>query len=102
MDTMNLPPHLVFQTPGGAQPNQQGNRPQPLATQETAAEISIAAEAFVVDVVPQFPEDSPGLDLGDVRVGATVEKTFQVVNNGSLGCSWWVHWVGCGRLGCPS
>ena len=52
---------------------------------ETAGEVDIAAEAFVVDVVPQFPEDAAGLDMGDVRVGATVEKTFQVANNGRLG-----------------
>lgn len=49
---------------------------------EAAGEIAIAAEAFVVDVLPQFPEDGNALDMGDVRVGATVEKTFQVVNNG--------------------
>lgn len=52
---------------------------------EAAGEIAIAAEAFVVDVLPQFPEDGHALDMGDVRVGATVEKTFQVVNNGMLG-----------------
>ena len=39
----------------------------------------------MVDVLPQFPEDGNALDMGDVRVGATVEKTFQVVNNGMLG-----------------
>ena len=52
---------------------------------EAAGEIAVAAEAFVVDVLPQFPEEGNALDLGDVRVGATVEKTFQVVNNGMLG-----------------
>lgn len=49
---------------------------------DSAGDINVAAEAFVVDVVPIFPQDAQGLDLGDVRVGATVEKTFQVANNG--------------------
>ena len=49
---------------------------------ENAAEIQVMAEAFVVDVVPEFPNNGVGLDFGDVRVGATVEQTFNVANNG--------------------
>ena len=49
---------------------------------ENAADIQVTAEAFVVDVVPQFPNDAVGLDFGDVRVGATMEQTFHVANNG--------------------
>ena len=39
----------------------------------------------MVDVVPQFPEESNGLDFGDVRVGEMVEKNFQVSWE-ELGC----------------
>ena len=49
---------------------------------EKADEIQVMAEAFVVDVVPEFPNDAVGLDFGDVRVGASVEQTFSVANNG--------------------
>ncbi|CAE7232354.1 Hydin [Symbiodinium sp. CCMP2456] len=49
---------------------------------ENAAEIQVMAEAFVVDVVPEFPNNGVGLDFGDVRVGATMEQTFNVANNG--------------------
>ena len=49
---------------------------------ENTAEIQVMAEAFAVDVVPEFPNDAVGLDFGDVRVGATVEQTFNVANNG--------------------
>eukprot|EP00913_Durusdinium_trenchii_P001829 g1695.t1 len=49
-----------------------------LRSWENAAELNVQAEAFVVDVVPQFPEEATGLDFGDVRVGELVEKSFQV------------------------
>ena len=33
---------------------------------DPAGDINVAAEAFVVDVVPMFPQDAQGLDLGDL------------------------------------
>ena len=54
---------------------------------ENTEDITVNAEAFAVDVVPSFPNDAQGLDFGDVRVGAVVEQTFQVANNGKYAVS---------------
>ncbi|CAJ1447961.1 unnamed protein product [Effrenium voratum] len=54
---------------------------------ENTEDITVNAEAFAVDVVPSFPSDAQGLDFGDVRVGAVVEQTFQVANNGKYAVS---------------
>ncbi|CAK8990089.1 unnamed protein product [Durusdinium trenchii] len=62
-----------------------------LRSWENAAELNVQAEAFVVDVVPQFPEEATGLDFGDVRVGELVEKSFQVANNGKYPVKFQLH-----------
>lgn len=58
---------------------------------EVQGELSVAAEAFSVDVVPSFPDDALGLDFGDVRVNETVEKSFQVANNGKYAVKFQWH-----------
>ncbi len=45
---------------------------------ETAQEIAVMGESFIVDVVPDFPGGARGLDFGDILVGNVVESKFQV------------------------
>jgi len=45
-------------------------------------EIEVKAEAFNVDVVPEFPHEGRGIDFGDIQVGSMVEQKFTVTNQG--------------------
>jgi hydrocephalus-inducing protein len=49
---------------------------------EDANQIEVRAEAFNVDVVPEFQDGGRGLDFGNIQVSSTVEQKFNVTNNG--------------------
>lgn len=44
--------------------------------------IELKAEAFAVDVVPEFPNGGRGLDYGDIQVGVPTDQFFHIKNNG--------------------